>query len=439
MNSSVYSARRQQFVERLRARGEDIIAVFPSTPVHLRNNDVEHEYRQDSDLFYLTGFAEPETVAVISARDGSLTMFVRPRDPDRETWDGPRAGLDGARTEFGATTAFAFADLAHELPKLMRDHSRAVVRLGRDRTFDAAFFSALDRTRAFARTGASFPVELLDPAAFVHEMRLVKQEDEIAMMRRAAAITAEAHARAMAGACAGLREYHLDEMLLSTFRRHGSERAAYSSIVGSGPNATILHYRAGNRELQQGELVLIDAGCEYGYYASDVTRTFPVGGVFSAAQRAVYEVVLEAEEAGIALVKPGSTIDEIHRACVRILVQGMLRIGLMSGECDAIIADESYKAFYMHRTSHWLGMDVHDVGSYFEQGRPRPFVPGMVITVEPGIYVRGDDVRAPEKFRGIGIRIEDDILVTHGGHENLTAAIPKRVRDLQEACGKPTA
>jgi Xaa-Pro aminopeptidase len=435
---SLYAGRRAAFLELIGARGEDAVAVFPAAPVHVRNNDVDHEYRQDSDLYYLTGFAEPSSVLCLSAKGRKTTMFVRPRDPDRELWDGPRAGVLGAKNVYGANEAFAIDDLDEGLSKQFENVSRVYYRLGKDRGFDDRLLRAIDRTRGRSRTGISWPTEIVDPGQTVHEMRLFKSESDIAAMKRAVSITEEAHRRAMQAAKPGMFEYEVEALLLETFRRHGSDRPAYGSIVGSGPNATVLHYRANNRRMQEGELLLIDAGCEYDYYASDVTRTFPVSGKFTREQQAIYELVLDAQTAGIEATQKGATLDEIHSASVRVLTSGLVRLGLLSGATDKLIEDGTYKPFYMHRTSHWLGMDVHDVGAYFVGGKARVLEPGMVLTVEPGIYVGKDrDDVAPE-WRGIGVRIEDDIVVTETGPFNLTASIPKSVSDLLRACGAGT-
>jgi Xaa-Pro aminopeptidase len=414
--------------------GREAVAVLPSAPVFHRNGDVEHEFRQDSDLFYVTGFDEPQSALVLAASDKKATMFVRPRDPDREIWDGPRAGVDGVKTRHGADEAFVTADLAEQLPKLLANKRRLYYRMGRDRAFDDEVFRALDRTRARARTGVTCPTEIVDPGEILHEMRLFKDAADLESMRRAVDITKEAHLKAMAQAKPGMHEYEIEALLLSTFRKHGSERAAYGSIVGSGSNATILHYRANNREMHDKELLLIDAGCEFGYFASDVTRTFPVSGAFTREQQAIYELVLEAEVAGIEGTRSGATLEQIHKTCVAVITRGLVRLGLLQGEVEKLIADEAYKPFFMHRTSHWLGMDVHDVGQYFVDGKPRPLAPGMVLTVEPGIYIGRDYDKVPPEWRGIGVRIEDDILVTEGDPINLTAAIPKTVREIEQAC-----
>lgn len=419
------------------ARGEDSVAVFPSTPVYVRNNDVEHEYRQDSDLYYLTGFTEPSSVLCLSARGRKTTMFVRPRDPDREVWDGPRAGLEGAKSLHAADEAFGIDDLDEGLSRLFENTTRVYYRLGRDRAFDDRVLRAIDRTRGRSRTGIYWPTELIDPGATVHEMRLFKSESELAAMKRAVSITEEAHLRAMRNAKPGMYEYEIEALLLETFRRRGSDRPAYGSIVGSGPNATVLHYRANNRKLMEGDLLLVDAGCEYDYYASDVTRTFPVGGKFTREQQAVYELVLEAQTASIEGTRKGATLDQIHATSVRVITAGLVRLGLLSGEVDRLIEDGAYKPFYMHRTSHWLGMDVHDVGAYFVGGKARVLESGMVLTVEPGVYIGLNNDTVAVEWRGIGVRIEDDVVVTDAGPVNLTASIPKSVSDLLRACGAP--
>jgi Xaa-Pro aminopeptidase len=415
-------------------QGGDAVAVLPSAPVYTRNNDVDHEYRQESDFYFLTGFSEPESVLVMDAKDRKVTLFVRPRDPNREVWDGPRAGVEGAKSDLGANEAFVIADLDAELPKLMQNHRRLYYRLGTDRVFDARLIGIVDRLRTRARLGITAPVEVVDPGTIVHEMRLYKQREELDIMREAAKITREGHLLAMSRTQPSMHEYEVEALLLDTFRRHGSERVAYGSIVGSGPNACVLHYRANNRKMNEGELLLIDAGCEYGYYASDVTRTFPVSGKFTHEQQAIYELVLEAQVAGIEATRVGATLEGIHKQSIEIITRGLARLGLLRGEVEKLIETEAYKPFFMHRTSHWLGMDVHDVGAYFVGGKPRALEPGMVLTVEPGIYIAKDNEHVPPEWRGIGVRIEDDVLVTAEGPENLTAAIPKSVQEVQQAC-----
>jgi Xaa-Pro aminopeptidase len=433
-NRELHAKRRAAFLEAMSREGDDAVAVFASAPVYPRNNDVDHEYRQDSDLFYLTGFAEPQSVLVLTARDKKATLFVRPRDPEREVWDGPRAGVDGAKADFGADEAFVYADLPEQLPKLLANTRRLYYRLGRDRTFDDKVLEAIDRVRQKARLGLTWPTEVIDPGQIVHEMRLTKHAEDLDAMKRAAAITRDAHLRAMGEVKPGMHEYEVEAILLETFRKNGSERPAYGSIVGSGPNATVLHYRANNKAMQEGELLLIDAGCEYDYYASDVTRTFPVSGKFSREQRAIYELVLEAQEEGIRMTRAGETLDHIHKKTIETITRGLVRLGLLNGETENLIETEAYKPFFMHRTSHWLGMDVHDVGSYYVGGKPRVLAPGMVLTIEPGIYISKDNTTVAPEWRGIGVRIEDDILVTDGDPINLTGDIPKTVAEVERAC-----
>jgi Xaa-Pro aminopeptidase len=429
-----YARRRAALFDAMSAASPSAVAVLPAAPVFLRNNDVEHEYRQDSDFFYLTGFDEPQSVLVVDALARKTTLFVRPRDRDREVWDGPRAGIDGAMKAYGADEAFEIGELDEKLPTILENRRRVYYRLGRNRTFDDRLLAAIERVRGRQRTGATAPSEVADPAVILHEMRLSKSALEIETMRRAARITREAHELAMRRARPGMHEYEVEAMLVDTFRRHGSERPAYGSIVGSGPNACVLHYRKNDRRIEPGDLLLIDAGCEYGYYASDVTRTFPVGGTFSREQQAIYEVVLEAQTGGIAAVRPGTTLDAVHRLSVEVITRGLLRLGLISGSPEQIIETETYKRFFMHRTSHWLGMDVHDVGAYFVEGQPRSLKPGIVLTVEPGIYIAPDDSSVPPEWRGIGVRIEDDVVVTESNAEVLTAEIPKTVDEVVRAC-----
>jgi Xaa-Pro aminopeptidase len=410
------------------------VAVFAAAPVALRNNDVEHDYRQDSDLFYLTGFDEPECVLVLNSahHEHRSVLFVRPRDPERETWDGPRAGVDGAVERFGADAAFPIAELAERLPDYLKDVRRLHYRLGVDRVFDEHVLRAIAALRPKARLGVSAPREIVDPTDILHELRLRKSLAEIATMSRAAAITAEAHARAMQIALPGRYEYEVEAELARVFRARGAERAAYGSIVGSGPNATVLHHRKNDRRMQAGDLLLIDAGAEFEYYACDVTRTFPISGRFSPEQLALYDLVLEAQLAAIAAVRPGVTLPDVHAVALQVLVSGLVRLGLLDGSPSQALETESYKRYYMHRTSHWLGMDVHDVGDYFVAKRPRPLEPGFVLTIEPGLYVAVGSPCDP-KWHGIGIRIEDDVLVTSDAAHSqvLTADIPKASAELE--------
>ena len=338
------------------------------------------------------------------------------------------------KAHFGADEAFTIDKVAEELPKLFQNKKRLYYRLGPNRAFDDKILEGLDRARARGRLGFSWPVEIVDPGTILHEMRLFKSTEDLASMRRAADITTEAHIRAMKATKPGMHEFQVEAMLLETFRMHGSERPAYGSIVGSGTNATILHYRLNNRKMEDGELLLIDAGCEYDYYASDVTRTFPVGGKFTKEQQAIYELVLDAQEAGIDKTRKGSSLEQIHAACVEVITRGLVKLGLLQGDVDQLIMEDAHKPFFMHKTSHWLGMDVHDVGNYYVGGKARPLEPGMVLTVEPGIYIAKDNDKVAPEWRGIGVRIEDDILVTDGDPDNLTKQIPKTVAEVQAAC-----
>jgi Xaa-Pro aminopeptidase len=425
---SIYAARRQRFLDSMGPG----VAVFPATPVAMRNNDVEHEYRADSDLFYLTGFDEPECVLVLAPQHAQhrVVLFVRPRDPAREVWDGARAGVEGAVAQFGADAAFPISELGEKLPDYVANTRRLFYRAGRDRSFDDRVFATLNALRAKQRLGVGTPSELIDPGSILHEQRLRKDERELGSMRHAIEATRAAFEQAMLTARPGGFEYEVEAELLHAFRAHGCERFAYGPIVGSGPNATTLHYRKNDRRMEDGELLLIDAGAEHEYYAADVTRTFPVSGTFTKPQRIVYDLVLAAQEAAIAAVRPGATLDASHAAAVRVLATGLLEHGLLKGTLEEVLEQELYKPFYMHRTSHWLGMDVHDVGLYFVDGKARPLEPGFVLTVEPGLYISATAEVAPE-WRGIGVRIEDDLLVTADGAENLTAAIPKRADELE--------
>ena len=424
----MYAERRKALLETM---GPGVM-VIPSPPTFIRNNDVEHEYRQGSDLYYLTGFDEPDSVLVLSHRQGQLSsaLFLRDRDPERETWDGPRLGVERAVAALGVDEALSIRSFDDKLPDYLENHRRVHYRIGLDRRFDERFLRALDVVRGRSRRGVECPSEIVDPGVSLHEMRLRKTEAEVDIMRRAGSITREAHLAAMRAARPGRYEYEVEAELLRVFRAHGSERPAYGSIVGSGPNATILHYRKNDRRLEEGDLLLIDAGAEFGYYASDVTRTFPVSGTFTQPQREIYQLVLDSQLAAIEAVRPGVTLDAIHDVAVSVLVDGLLALGLLKGDKQEILAKGDYKPFYMHRTSHWLGMDVHDVGRYHEAGAPRALEPGFVLTVEPGLYI-SQHANVDERYRGIGVRIEDDILVRPSGAENLTRDIPKSVADLE--------
>jgi Xaa-Pro aminopeptidase len=360
-------------------------------------------------------------------------LFLRPRDPARELWDGQRLGVDGAAT-LGVEEARPIAELEESLPGLLVGHSTVFARFGAEALLDPRLGRALGEARREMRRGSVCPTVLVDSAGVLHELRRKKEGFELALMERAITITGEAFELAMKRAGPGMYEYELEALLRASFRSRGSERVAYEPIVGSGDNATVLHYVKNHRQMLDGDLVLVDAGCEYGYYAADITRTFPVNGRFSPAQRAVYEVVLAAQRAAIDAAAPGATLDDVHQAAVRQVCEGLVALGVLGGSAREAEADGRYRAYFMHKTSHYLGMDVHDVGRYFEAGKPRPLEPGVVITVEPGLYFSSAAVDIPERFRGIGVRIEDDILIEAAGARVLSQAIPKELNDVERAC-----
>ncbi len=430
-----YRARRNAVAARME---KGAVAILPAAPERIRNNDAHYPYRQDSDLHWLTGFDEPQSVLMLQATDGGheSVLFVRRRDPAREIWDGKRAGVEGAVRDFGVDAAHVIDEIDEVAPKLLESATSIVYRLGFDDAWDARVIRWLGELRRRARLGITPPRAVIDPAPIVHDLRLFKDAAEIEAMRVAGRITGEAHAAAMREARAGMREYELQAVIEGIFRKRGASGPAYGTIVAAGTNGTCLHYRAGPAVIEPGALVLIDAGAEYETYAADVTRTFPVDGRFTAVQQRCYEIVLEAQLAAIDAVRPGATKDSVHMTAVRVLTQGMIDLGLLSGDVDGLVESGAYKRYYMHGTSHWLGMDVHDVGSYHVGGKPRELAPGIVLTVEPGLYVQADDESAPEELRGIGIRIEDDVLVTEGGHEVLTPGIPKTVEEVIAACAR---
>ena len=416
--------------------GPGAVAFFRGANLVTRSRDTEYPFRQDSDFWYLTGFDHPGATAVLRTDGGpAYTLFVEPRDRAMETWNGYRPGVEGAVQDFGADEAHPNGELLDKLADLVRSAQRIYHTLGRDAAFDARLVAALDHMRLRSRANADPADAIVDARSTTHTMRLVKEPAELDLMRRAAEISREGHAAAARLAWPGAFEYELQAALEYSFRKHGARGPAYTSIVGGGANATVLHYVRNDQKLREDELVLIDAGCELEGYASDVTRTYPVGGRFSGPARALYDVVLAAQTAAIERCRPGATLPEIHDAAVRRLVEGMLGLGLLAGDLEELIAREAYRAYYMHMTSHWLGLDVHDVGSYRVGGEPRRLEPGQVLTVEPGLYVSKDDEKVDPRFRGIGIRIEDDVAITEGGHENLTAAIPKAPDELEALVG----
>lgn len=427
----IFAERRKHLLEQL-----DGVAIIASAPVAIRNNDTEHAFRQDSDLFYFTGFEEPSCVLLLTTvhSEHRSVLFARPRDPEREVWDGARAGVEGALERFGVDAAYPIGELGERLPDYLMGAVSVHYQFGHRPVLDQHVLGAITRTRSRARSPRPRPTRLIHPEDGWHDTRMRKTATELSTMRRAAAISAEAHLAAMKAARPGQHEYELEALFRELFLRRGSPRVAYEPIVASGGNATVLHHVSNRRQIQPGDLVLIDAGCELDYYASDITRTFPVDGRFTAPQREIYEVVLDAQRAAIDASRPGVTLDGLHDITVRRLVDGMIRLGLLQGDAEQLIETDAYKRYYMHRTSHWLGMDVHDVGAYYLDGHPRPLEPGMVFTIEPGLYVSSGDSEAPERYRGIGVRIEDDVVITSEGHENLTAAVPTDAQEVEQAC-----
>jgi Xaa-Pro aminopeptidase len=425
--------RRPQLAEFMRRMEPNSVAILPSAREVTRSHDTEYRFRQDTDFYYVTGFHEPDSIAIVApGREEAYTLFVRPRDPEKETWTGRRAGVEGAKDSFGADAAYPIEEFESKLTDLLAGARHLYYRLGNGNPdLDQTIIRQLSRMRMLGRKGVQPPQAIIDPGALLHEMRLFKTEEELALMRRSAEIAAEGHREAMRAARPGMKEYEIEALIEYVFRRAGAAAPAYNSIVGAGANATILHYIDNNAELKDGDLLLIDAGAEYRGYASDITRTFPINGKFTPPQRALYEVVLDCQQRCIEMVAPGVTMEEMHQRSVELLTEGMVRVGLLKGEVRELIEAEEYKKFYMHRLGHYLGMDVHDAGLYHLDGQPRTVEPGMVMTIEPGIYVAEDAEGVPEEYRGIGIRIEDDVLVTPNGYEVLTATAPKRVEEIE--------
>jgi Xaa-Pro aminopeptidase len=425
---------RPQLAEFMRRMEPASVAIIPAAREARRSNDTEYRFRQDSDFYYLTGFDEPDAIAVVApAAEHRYTLFVRPRDPEREIWDGRRAGTKGAVETHGADAAHPAEEFGEKLGEILGGARVLYYRLGGGHAdLDERVVKQLARMRAAGRRGVHPPDTIVDPGTVLHEMRLFKTAEEIALMRRSAEIAAEAHREAMRDARPGMYEYEIEALIEYVFRRRGASAPAYSTIVGGGANATVLHYVENSAPLRDGDLLLVDAGAEFQGYASDITRTFPVSGRFTRAQRELYELVLAAEDECIDMVRPGVTLEDLHRRSVEILTEGMVRIGLLEGEPAQLVADGAYKKFYMHRVSHYLGMDVHDVGRYHADGQEaRPLEPGMVITIEPGVYVAADAEGVPDEYRGVGVRIEDDVHVTREGREVLTSDAPKSVEEIE--------
>ncbi len=425
-----YQRRRQLLMADM---ADNSIAIIPSANEIIRNNDVHFPFRQDSDFHYLTGFDEPEAVAVLipGREHGEFVLFCRERDATRELWDGYRQGPEGACQHYAADDAFPIADIDDILPGLIEGQDRVYYSLGRHKEFDAQVMTWVNTIRAGARSGSHPPEEFIDLNHLLHDLRLYKSKEEVKILSASAQISARAHMRAMQQCQPGMYEYQLEAEILHEFSMAGARQPAYSSIVGGGANGCVLHYVENRDVLNDGDLVLIDAGSDYHYYAADITRTFPVNGRFNKEQAALYQVVLDAQKAAIAVTLPGKHWNDPHEATVQVITQGLVDLGLLKGEVQSLIDAEAYKPFYMHRAGHWLGMDVHDVGDYKVNGAWRVLEAGMVLTVEPGIYVAKDNVDVDEKWRGIGIRIEDDVLVTKTGHDVLTKDVVKEINEIE--------
>ena len=430
MTKAEFKRRRAQL---MRMMGKNAIAIVPTSPERVRNRDVHYPFRPDSDFYYLTGFNEPEAVAVLipGRKTAEYILFCRQRDPEREQWDGRRAGQEGAIRDYGADDSFPIEDLDDILPRMLEQCERVFYAMGCDPDLDHRMSEWIGKVRSRARSGIQGPFEFFALDHYLHDMRLYKSRSEIATMRKAARISAAAHGQLMRTCRPGMHEYQLQADFEHACAKKGATRQAYPSIVGGGNNACVLHYIENNAELRDGDLVLIDAGCELDCYASDITRTFPINGQFTEPQRQLYQLVLDAQHAAIDAVRPGNSWHAPHEAAVKVLTRGLVKLGLLKGQPARLVKKEAYNKFYMHKTGHWLGMDVHDVGDYKVDGAWRMLEAGMVLTVEPGLYIPEGMRGVAKKWQGIGIRIEDDVLVTKDGHEVLTSDAPKEIDEIE--------
>lgn len=429
-NYREYKLRRKELMAQMEPNS---IALIASAPRRTRSNDTEYLYRQNSDFYYLCGFTEPNSLLVLipGREQGEVVLFCQEKDKERELWTGIRLGPDAAYKELLVDDAYPIGDVDDIVTGLIEGRDRVYYAMGRDDRFDTLVMGWVKTIRGKSRMGEHPPSEFLVLDHLLHELRLIKSNNEIKLMEEAARISAEGHKRAMAVCKPGIMEYQMEAELHYAFNRGGSRAPAYVSIVGAGDNACILHYDSNNAEVKDGDLVLIDAGCEYQYYASDITRTFPANGRFSPEQKAIYDIVLDAQVAAIAAVQPGSQWDAPHNASVKVITQGLIKLGVIKGQLSHQIKSEAYKDFYMHRVGHWIGMDVHDVGDYKIDDNWRLLEPGMVMTIEPGIYIAPDNAKVAKKWRGIGVRIEDDVLVTKKGNKVLSVGIPKTVEEIE--------
>ncbi len=430
MTGAEFKRRRSQL---MRMMGAGSIAILPTAPVAMRNRDADYPYRPDSDFYYLTGFPEPEAVAVLipGRKQAEYVLFCRERDLEKEIWNGRRAGQEGACELYGADDSFPIGDLNDILPRMIEQSERVFYAMGCNHELDKQMSEWISAIRNQGRAGVHGPIEFVALDHYLHDMRLYKSRSEIKAMRTAARISARAHRRAMQFCRPGLMEWQVEAELVHECARQGGRFQAYTPIVGGGANGCILHYVENAAELQSGDLLLIDAGCEYDYYASDITRTFPVNGKFSPEQRALYTLVLRAQAAAIEKVRPGNHWNDPHDAVVKVITKGLVELGILKGRVSSLIKKEAYKPFYMHRSGHWLGMDVHDVGDYKIDGKWRLLEPGMVLTVEPGLYISAGSKGVAKKWWNIGIRIEDDVLVTKDGHDILSKDAPKSVEEIE--------
>lgn len=424
---------RPQLAEFIRRMEPKSVAIIPSAREATRSNDTNFRFRQDSDFYYLTAFEEPEAIAIVSpAREHKYTLFVRPRDPEREIWDGRRAGIEGAKSDFGAEEALPVEDFPGKLEEFLDGAEKLYYRLGVNNDLDNLIIRTIARMRSLNRKPIHPPTVIIDPATIVHEMRVIKTDSEIEFMQRAADIAAEAHCEAMKNVRPGMKEYQVEALIEQIFRREGAAAPAYTSIVGAGTNATVLHYINNDGELRDGDLLLVDAGAEFKGYASDITRTYPINGKFSKAQREIYDLVLEAQMSCVEMVRPGVTHDDLKNHSIEVLTKGMVKLGLLNGDPEQLIQEEKYKQFYMHGLGHMLGIDVHDVGQYYFDKQSRALEPGVVMTVEPGLYIAPGTTNVPEQYVGIGVRIEDDVLCTNNGPRVLTNKVPKDADEIEK-------
>lgn len=430
----MFKKRREIFLNKMNGG----VAVFVNPDESVRSNDTNYKYRPNTDFYYLTGFTEPNSVAVFLPNhpEHKFILFVRPRDPERETWDGRRAGVEGVVKNFGADIAFSIDELETKLPEYLKNMENLYYTIGTYPEFDQKVINMLVGLRKRVRKGDYAPTSIIETGVITHKMRSIKSAEEIELMKKANEISQDAHIEVMKQVKVGMYEYEVEAIIENTFRKNGANGPSYNSIVGTGVNATILHYVENDCELKDGDLLLIDAGAEYKYYSGDITRAIPVNGKFSKAQKELYEIVLEAELEAIKIAKVGTNFHAVHDRAVQVLTEGLVKLGFLKGAVDELIKEEKYRTFYMHNTSHWLGMDVHDAGTYYVNGESRKLEAGMILTIEPGLYIQEGVQGVPEEYIGIGIRIEDDVLITETGNEVLSQRVPKTVEDIEKMMAK---